>query len=73
MLSSQLFLGSPVKHNFAIEHDRNKPIAFSVLKLHDLTTAAGQLSPTARFLWILLDRLVFMPVEAEPSLEGVSY
>src|SRR5271157_6658018 len=51
---SRPLLASTVKRNFAIHHNRHEPITFCVLELHDLTTAASQLSPSARFLRILL-------------------
>src|SRR5271157_2722882 len=65
MGSSGPLLASTVKRNFAIHHNRHEPVIFCVLELHDLTTAASQLSPSARFLRILLNGLVFVSFDCE--------
>src|SRR5271165_2931974 len=58
-------LASTVECDLAINNDRHEPVAFCVLELHDLMTAASQLSPSARFLRILLDCLVLVAVDTE--------
>src|SRR5271157_229471 len=58
-------LASTVECDLAINNDRHEPVAFCVLELHDLTTAASQLSPSARFLRILLDGFVFVALNTE--------
>ena len=63
-LSSPLF-ASTVKRNFAIHHNRHEPVIFCVLELHDLTTAARQLPPSARFLRVLFDGLVLVTIDTE--------
>src|SRR5271165_2386286 len=59
------FLASTVESDFAIDNDRHEPVAFCVLELHDLMTAASQLSPSARFLRILLDGFIFVTLNTE--------
>ena len=59
MGSSTPLLASTVKRNLAIHYNRDEPVIFCVLELHDLMTATCQLSPSAGLLWILLDRLIF--------------
>ncbi len=56
---------SAVECDLAINNDRYEPVAFCVLELHDLMTAASQLSPSARFLRILLDGLVLVILNTE--------
>src|SRR5664280_2366195 len=45
--------------------NRHESITFCVLELHDLMTAASQLSPSARFLRILLDGFIFVALNTE--------
>jgi pimeloyl-ACP methyl ester carboxylesterase len=45
---SRQFLATTVKRNLAIDHNRHELVALGVLELHDLMTAAGQLSPSTR-------------------------
>ena len=58
-------LGSTVIIDLAIYNNRHEPVALCVLELHDLMTAASQLSPSARLLRVLLDRLVMVALNTE--------
>ena len=58
-------LASAVERDLAINNDRREPVAFCVLELHDLMTAASQLSPSARLLRILLNGFVLVPLNTE--------
>ena len=46
--------------DLTINNDRHEPVACCILELHDLMAATSQLSPSARFLQILLNGLVFV-------------
>src|SRR5271165_5965649 len=59
------FLASAVERDLAINNDRHEPVAFCILELHDLMTAASQLSPSARLIRILLDGFVFLAFDTE--------
>src|SRR5664280_1481703 len=59
------FLASTVERDLAIDNDRHEPVAFCVLELHNLMTATSQLSPSARFLRILLDGFIFVALNTE--------
>jgi hypothetical protein len=58
-------LASTVERDLAIDNNRHESITFCVLELHDLMTAASQLSPSARFLRILLDGFIFVALNTE--------
>src|SRR5664280_2612425 len=57
------FLARAVERD--IDIDRHEFVALGVLELHDLMTAASQLSPSARFLRILLDGFIFVALNTE--------
>src|SRR5208283_4063706 len=59
------FLASAVERDLAINNDRHEPVAFCILELHDLMTAASQLPPSARFLRVLLDGFVLVTLNTE--------
>src|ERR1035438_317156 len=59
------FLASAVERDLAINNDRHEPVAFCILELHDLTATPRQLSPSARFLRILLDGFIFVALNTE--------
>src|SRR5262249_1638810 len=52
-----------VKPHFSVHRDCDKPINLYVLELHDLVSAAGELSPATRFFGILLDSLILAPLD----------
>ena len=58
-------LACTVERDLAIDHDSHEFVALRVLDLDDLMTAAGQLSPSARLLGVLLDCLVCMPINSK--------
>jgi hypothetical protein len=58
-------LAAAVKSDLAIDNNRHEFITLSILELHDLMTAASQLSPSARLLQILLYGLVLVAVDTE--------
>ena len=58
-------LASTVERDLAIDNNRHESVTFCVLELHDLMTTTSQLSPSARFLRILLNGFVLVTLNTE--------
>jgi hypothetical protein len=62
-----LLLASTVERDLAIDNNCREFIALGILELHHLMAAARKLAPSARLLRVLLDGLVFVPVNSKRS------